>query len=78
MSKTIVGEPLCSLETVTRAFEYSTLLRLLYRRLLEGYQLLSVRTLTQITSRVGSVDDLSFLENVLDNLPHYKRRCVVL
>ena len=44
MSKTTVGKPLYSPETMTRAFQYFTPSRSLYPRLLEDYQLSSFNT----------------------------------
>ena len=73
-----VGKIVYPPEVVTRAFEYFATSRSLYSRLAKDYQLPSIRTLTRITSKVGSQDDTSFLQNVLQHVETWQRRCILM
>ena len=46
--------------------------------LVADFQLPSIRTLTRITSKIGSVEDVAFLKGVLDGIPIWQRRCILL
>ena len=78
MATTKVGKIVCPPEVVTRAFEYFATSRSLYSRLAKDYQLPIIRTLTRITSKVGSQDDVSFLQNVLQNVETWQRKCILM
>ena len=49
-------------EIIVRALEYFAIPQCLYNRLGRDYQLPSVSTLTQITSKVSKVSENTFLE----------------
>ena len=53
-----VGQKLYPPEAIARAFEYFCVSRSLYQHLCQDFQLPSVRTLTRITSKIGSVEDV--------------------
>ena len=63
-----VGHPVYSAETIARAFEYFALSRSTYEKFRQDHQLPSVRTLTRITSKVRSMDDLSILIGICKTL----------
>ena len=63
-----VGCAVYSSDIITRAFEYFATSHSTYHRLCCDYQLSSIRTLTHITSKINSQDDLVFLSSVLSNL----------
>ena len=65
-------------EMTTRAFEYFATSRTLYSRLQQDFQLLSIRTLTRITSKIGGVAETEFLASVFKNLSPCKWRCIIL
>ena len=78
MGKSTVGNVVYSPEIICRAFEYLATSRALYHKLVTDYQLPGIRTLTRITSKVGRVEDITFLRSVLDNVPVWQRRCLLL
>ena len=49
-----------------------------YNRLRDDYQLPSVSTLTRLTSKVGNMDDLSFIREVICNLEERQRNCILM
>ena len=63
MATVVVGKPIYAPEVITRAFEYFATFRALYGKLTEDYQLPS--TLTRITSKCASQDDMKFPSNLL-------------
>ena len=65
-------------EIITRAFEYFVTSRTLYKRLCSDYKLPSIRTLTRITSKISSLDDLQFLCKIISGLNNRQRNCVVM
>lgn len=71
-----VAQTLYSPEAIARAFEYFCISRSLYHRLREDFQLPSVRTLTRITSKIGSVEDVVFTKGVIQKLPATQKRYV--
>jgi hypothetical protein len=73
-----VGCAVYSPDIIARAFEYFATSRSTYHRLCYDYQLPSIRTLTRITSKINSQDDLTFLSSVLSNLDEKKNNCVLL
>ena len=78
MGKKIVGNSLYPAEIITRAFEYFATSRTLYKRLCSDYKLPSIRTLTRITSKINSLDDLQFLCKIIYGLNNRQRNCVVM
>ena len=54
------------------------MLLILYHYLVADFQLPSIRTLTRITNKIGSVEDVAFLKGFLDGIPIWQRRCVLL
>ena len=78
MGKNTVRSVVYSPQIICRAFEYFATSRSLYHQLVNDYQLPSIRTLTQITSKVACVEYITFLKSVLHNLPVWQKRCVLL
>ena len=73
MGKKVAGKAFFTAQTVSRAFDYFMTSRALYDKLVDDYSLPSVRTLTRITSKVGKVNELQFLNNALEALPDSKK-----
>ena len=77
MATVVVGKPIYAPEVITRAFEYFATSRALYGKLTEDYQLPNIRTLTRITSKFASQDDMQFLLNLLSKIENWQRRCII-
>ena len=78
MGKESVGHPKYGADMISRSFEYFAISRSLYDRLCSDYELACVRTLTRITSKVSSIDDIKFLRVVFGSLPVWQKRCILL
>ena len=76
MTSVVVGKPIHAPEVITRAFAYFATSKALYGKLTEGYQLPS--TLTRITSKFASQDDMKFLSNLLSKIENWQRRCIIM
>ena len=64
MGVTLLGEKKYSIETIGHAFEYFALSRSMYNRIWEDFELPCVSMLTNLTSKIKSVDDVSYISNV--------------
>ena len=71
------NDRLYSAEIISRAFSYYAISRSLYSRLLDDYQLPSIRFLQRLTSRCNSLESENFLKSVFDNLESNKKRCIL-
>ena len=82
MAPQIVGMHVYGPEIIVRAFEYFGTSRSLYNRLRKDYQLPSITTLTQITSKVSKVNENTFLNGIFKsletNLETNQKLCLVL
>ena len=78
MRKVNVGEVLYTPDIICRAYEYFAMQRNLYDRLCIDYKLPSIRTLTGLTLKISSIDDLNFVNNILMNSDPMKRACILL
>ena len=63
-----VGKTMYSQELIVRAFQYFATSRSLYNRLRIDYQLLSIKTLTRITSKVSALNETCFMPSVFDTV----------
>ncbi|XP_065664423.1 uncharacterized protein LOC136086082 [Hydra vulgaris] len=77
MRKVNVGEVLYTSD-ICRAYEYFAMQRSLYDCLCIDYKLPSIRTLTRLTSKISSMEDLSFINSILMNLNPLKRTSIIL
>lgn len=75
--KKTVGISIYPPEMMSRAFQYFCISRSLYNCLCKDFQLPSIRTLTRITSKTSSVDDVDFVKGVLQSLPVWQKRFVI-
>lgn len=73
-----VGKKMYSPEVVVRAFSYFATSRCTYEKLRADYKLPSVRTMTNITSKVNNIDDQRFINEVFRNLPRRQKKCIIL
>ena len=64
MDVTLLGEKKYSVETIVRAFEYFALCRSMCNRIREDFELPCVSTLTNLTSKIKSVDDVSYISQM--------------
>ena len=78
MGMTFVGAKKYSVETTVRAFEYFALSRSTYNRLREDFELPSITSLTNLTSKVKSQDDETFITNAFKNLPDDQKKCFIV
>jgi hypothetical protein len=78
MRKVNVGEVLYTPDIICRAYEYFAMRRSLYDRLCVDYKLPSIRTLTRLTSKISSMEDLNFINNIFMNLDPLKRTSIIL
>ena len=78
MRKANVGEVLYTPDIICRAYEYFAILRSLYDRFCIDYKLPSMRTLTRLTSKISSMDDLNLVNSILMNSDLMKRTCILL
>ena len=62
----------------SEAFEYFALSRSTYNRLREDFELPCISTLTNLTSKVKSQDDESFIVNAFKNLPENQKKCFIV
>ena len=56
MSEAYLGNQINSVKSIVSPFEHFSLSRAAYNCLREGFELPSVRTLTQLTSKIKSID----------------------
>ena len=76
---TQVGERKYETGTFVRAFEYFALSRSMYRRLRVDFELPSITTLTRLTSKVKSIDDMSFIKHVFSTMDDGRmKRCILV
>ncbi|XP_065643923.1 uncharacterized protein LOC136075268 [Hydra vulgaris] len=78
MRKINVGEVLYTSDIICRAYEYFVMRRSLYDCLCIDYKLPSIRILTRLTSKISSMEDLSFINSVFMNLNTLKRTSILL
>ncbi|XP_065649049.1 uncharacterized protein LOC136078107 [Hydra vulgaris] len=78
MRKVNVGEVLYTSNIICRAYEYFAMRRSLYDCLCIDYKLPSIRTLTRLTSKISSMEDLSFINSIFMNLNPLKRTSILL
>ena len=74
-----VGRKLYSPEILVRAFDYFATSRCLYGKLRDDYKLPSVKTMSNLTSKVNKLSDKKLIEEVFSNLKDERQKqCVVL
>ena len=73
-----VGKKTYSLDTLIRAYSYFSTSRSLYKKLRRDYKLPSVKTLTNLTSKVNNTSDRTFLSETFKSLKENQRQCVVM
>ena len=73
-----IGEKVYSNDTIIRAFQYYATSRACYERLRKDYMLPSQRTLRNITSKVGKINEEKFVSNILSKLNDNQRLCNIL
>ena len=73
-----VGHKLYSPAAIVQGFEYFATSRALYSKLVKDFPLPSIRTLTRLTAKVDKIEDISFIKNVLNQLPPEQRCCILL
>ena len=78
MGVALLGEKKYSIETIVRAFEYFALSRSMYNRIWEDFELPCVSTLTNFTSKIKSVDDVSYISNVFSRLSDELKTCILI
>ena len=50
----------------------------MYNRIREDFELPCVSTLTNLTSKIKSVDDVSYISNVFSRLPDEQKTCILI
>ena len=65
-------------ETLIPAFKYFTLFRSAYSRMREDYELPSITTLTRLTSKVKTLDYMSYMQNVFSHLDDERQKYCLL
>jgi len=78
MGVTYIGDKKYSPETIIRAFEYFVLSRTAYNRLREDFELPSISTLTRLTSKVKTLDDISYVKTLFQKLDSKQKLCVLI
>ena len=78
MSPQVIGKKVYESELLVRAFEYFVTSRSLYNRLRHDYKLPSVKTLTNLTSKVAKLDDLNFLGDIFSKLSDNQKKCIII
>ena len=78
MKPITVGKKLYKPEVLMRAFEYYATSRTLYKKLQKDYKLPSIKTLTNISSKVNNSSDGKFLSEVFESVPLKQRKCVIM
>ena len=73
-----VGKKLYSPEVIVRAFGYFASSRCTYEKFRVDYKLPSIRTMTNITSKVNNIDDQRFINGVFQQLPQRQKKCTIL
>ena len=63
---------------MARAFQYVATSRSLYNRLRIDYQLLSIKTLTRITSKVSTLNETCFMRSVFITVKENQKQCVIM
>ena len=77
MGVTYIGEKRYSI-TLVRAFEYFFLLRSTYSCRRQDFQLPSTCTLTKMTSKVKTIDDIAYMNNIFSSILNDRQKCCVL
>ena len=67
-----------STDIIIRAFNYFASSRQLYSKLREDYQLLSIKTLQNMTSKVNNLSDQSYITSVFNKLEDRQKQCIIL
>ena len=75
---TIVGKSIYPLKIIMRVFKHFATSRTIYGKLTKDYQLASICTLTRITSKFASQDDLLFLEKLMLKINICQRRPIIV
>ena len=73
-----IGTKNYSADVIVRAFEYFCTSRALYSKLRQDYKLPSIPTLTNLTSKVGKLDENKFMDTVFSSLPQAMKTCVLV
>ena len=76
-SLTYIGAKKYTPEMIGRAFEYFGISRSLYSRLREDYELPSITMLTNLTSKVGNLEDNDFVSSFLGNIQDIRQKNVI-
>ena len=61
-----------------RAFNYFASSRHLYSKLREDYQLPSIKTLQNMTSKVNNLSDQIYITSEFDKLEDRQKQCIIL
>lgn len=75
---TYVGEKRCSIDTLVRPFEYFVLLWSTYICLWQDFQLPSISTLTKVTCKVKTINDLAYMNNIFSSVLNERQKCCIL
>ena len=76
MRVTYVGEKRYSIDTLLQTFEYFVIVNL--HCLWQDFQLPSSSTLTKMTSKVKTIDDLAYMNNIFSSVLNERQRCCIL
>ena len=78
MKPTRVGHKVYSPEVIKRSFDYFATSRCLYEKLRKDYKLPSVKTLSNLTSKVNNLSDKRFIDDVFTNLEERQKQYILL
>ncbi|XP_066911172.1 uncharacterized protein [Clytia hemisphaerica] len=73
-----VGKKLYSPQVLMRAFGYFSQSRSLYSRLRSDFKLPSIKTLTNISSKVNNTSDRTFINEIIKAMKPDQRKCIVM
>ncbi|XP_066923516.1 uncharacterized protein [Clytia hemisphaerica] len=73
-----VGKKLYSPQVLMRAFGYFSQSRSLYSRLRSDFKLPSIKTLTNISSKVNNTSDRTFINEIVKAVKPDQRKCIVM
>ena len=73
-----IGKKLYSPQVLMRAFGYFSQSRLLYSRLRSDFKLPSIKTLTNISSKVNNNSDRTFINETMTAVKPNQRKCIVM
>lgn len=73
-----IGAKIYSTDIMIRAFNYFASSRHLYNNLRADYKLPSIRTLQNMTSKVGNMSDQYYITNVFNKLEDRQKQCIIL